>query len=94
MPLSAQTWDQQLAAIRAAFEESGVTIAEWARANGFSSGLVYQVLDGRRRCVRGQCRKIAIALGLKHGRTMDVAELSRRFVEGQPLSLPDQEAAM
>lgn len=65
------------AKIRDTIMVSGVSIAEWARANGFSCGLVYQVLDGRRRCVRGQSYRIAVALGLKPGKPLDVATLSR-----------------
>jgi gp16 family phage-associated protein len=64
---------------RAAFEESGISVAEWARARGFSSGLVYQVLEGRRKCVRGQSHQIAVALGLKSGVSMDVHQLSTRL---------------
>lgn len=56
--------------------ESGVSIAEWARANGFSSGLVYQVLEGKRKCVRGQSYRIAVALGIKDGNPLNVTELS------------------
>ena len=61
---------------RSYFEESGIPVAEWARARGFSSGLVYQVLDGKRKCVRGQSHQIAVALGLKDGSTMSVEQLS------------------
>ena len=64
-------------AVKKFIAESGVSVAEWARANGFSSGLVYQVLDGRRKCVRGQSHRIALALGLKQGRLIDVETLSR-----------------
>jgi gp16 family phage-associated protein len=62
--------------IRAVFETSGISVAEWARVSGFSTGLVYQVLEGRRKCVRGQSHRIAVALGLKAGQAIDVAGLS------------------
>lgn len=65
--------------VKAAIEGTGVSLAEWARFNGFSTGLVYQVLDGRRKCVRGQSRKIAIALGLIEGEAFDVGEISERL---------------
>lgn len=58
------------------FEESGIPVAEWARAKGFSSGLVYQVLEGKRKCLRGQSHQIAVALGLKEGLTMSVEQLT------------------
>lgn len=62
--------------VRDLMSASGVTVAEWARQNGFSSGLVYQVLDGRRKCVRGQSFRIAVALGIRRGRPLDVTSLS------------------
>ena len=66
---------------RSLFEASGLSVAEWARRKGFSTGLVYQVLDGQRKCLRGQSHQIAVALGLKQGEAMEVEELSRRLQE-------------
>lgn len=65
--------------VRALFADSGISVAEWARVQGFSTGLVYQVLEGRRKCLRGQSHRIAVALGLKKGKTMDVQELTQRL---------------
>lgn len=61
------------------FDESGISVAEWARVNGFSSSLVYQVLEGHRKCLRGQSHQIAIALGIKKGKEMDVNQLSQQL---------------
>lgn len=61
---------------RRLIEASGVSIAEWARENKFSCGLVYQILEGKRRCLRGQSHRIAVALGLKPGLLSDVRTLS------------------
>lgn len=58
------------------FELSGTSVAEWARVRGFSAGLVYQVLEGRRKCMRGQSHQIAVALGLKEGMVLGIEELS------------------
>lgn len=63
------------------FERSGISVAEWARVRGFSTGLVYQVLEGRRKCMRGQSHQIALALGLKRGVALGIEELSRQLVE-------------
>ncbi|MBD3816444.1 MAG: DNA-binding protein [Halothiobacillus sp.] len=52
---------------RAALESKGVSIAKWATANGFSTGLVYEVLKGRKKCLRGQAHEIAVKLGIKAG---------------------------
>lgn len=49
------------------FRESGVSIAAWSRANGFNPKLVYQVLKGQRRALRGQTHDIAVKLGIKKG---------------------------
>jgi len=61
------------------FNESGLSVSEWARLRGFSSGLVYQVLDGKRKCMRGQSHQIAVALGLKPGSSMNVEELNTKL---------------
>ena len=73
---------QDPAHVRALFENTGWSVAEWARLQGFSTGLVYQVLEGRRKCLRGQSHRIAVALGLKPGATMDLNELSEQLRAG------------
>ena len=65
-------------------EQTGISIAEWARENRFSAGLVYQVLEGNRKCMRGQSHQIAVALGLKEGRLADVKTLSAMLAERRP----------
>lgn len=67
--------------VRSIFAESGISIAEWARAEGFSIALVYQVIEGKRSCLRGQSHRIAVALGLKEGLVCDVSHLNRRLSE-------------
>lgn len=47
------------------FRENGLNIHEWATERQFSPALVYAVLQGKRKCLRGQSHQIAIALGLK-----------------------------
>lgn len=47
------------------FRSNGVAIAAWAESNGFSPALVYAVLRGERKCLRGQSHQIAKALGMK-----------------------------
>lgn len=64
---------------RDAFDESGIPVAEWARARGFSASLVYQVLEGKRKCLRGQSHRIAVALGLKDGLTLTLDQLTKRL---------------
>lgn len=52
---------------RAELKAKGISITQWAIANRFSPNLVFEVLGGRKKCVRGQAHQIAIKLGLKAG---------------------------
>jgi gp16 family phage-associated protein len=56
-----KTANEVWAELRAA----GMTAREWADSHGFEPSLVYSVLSGDRKCLRGQSHKIAKALGLK-----------------------------
>ena len=51
--------------IRAQFIAQGICIAEWARKNGYTPNLVYDIISGRKKCMRGQSHQIAVSLGLK-----------------------------
>lgn len=53
--------------VRATFKENRITIADWARARGFSVELSRMVLAGKRKCLRGQSREIAVALRIRPG---------------------------
>ena len=61
--------------VRAEFLRRGLSISAWARSRGYSAQLVYQVLAGRRGCVRGQCHEIAVRLGMKEGIIGSTAEI-------------------
>jgi gp16 family phage-associated protein len=52
---------------RDALKAKGISITQWAIANKYSPNLVYEVLGGRKKCVRGQAHEIAVKLGLKQG---------------------------
>jgi gp16 family phage-associated protein len=58
---SVKTVDQ----VRNEFRETGITVKDWALHHGFSPSLVYTILSQRRRGVRGESHRIAVALGLK-----------------------------
>jgi gp16 family phage-associated protein len=49
------------------FRKSGTSIAEWARLNGFNVNIVYQVIRGERKAIRGQSHDIAVRLKIKEG---------------------------
>ena len=61
--------------VRRELAKRGIPVSAWARAMGYSPGLVYQVLAGRLRCVRGQAHQVAVVLGLKHGSIESIGEL-------------------
>ena len=75
-----QTTDE----IRLEFERRGLSMSEWARSHGFSTALVYQVLSGKRKALRGQSHQIAVKLGLKEGLLGDLDDLP--FEEQKPKS--------
>ena len=52
---------------RADLQAKGISITQWSIANKFSPNLVFEVLGGRKKCVRGQAHEIAVKLGLKDG---------------------------
>ncbi|WP_103035211.1 DNA-binding protein [Castellaniella caeni] len=66
--------------VRAEFQASGISISQWAIANGFSPNSVYHILMGRRQGLRGQSHDIAVKLGIKNGeiRTGPVATVLDR----------------
>ncbi len=47
------------------FRDNGVSVAAWAVRNGFNPAIVYAVLRGGRKCIRGQSHDIAVSLGIK-----------------------------
>lgn len=53
--------------VRDEFFKHGISIAEWARENGFKYGQVVDVLRADRQCHRGNSHKIAVLLGIKDG---------------------------
>jgi gp16 family phage-associated protein len=45
----------------------GISAAEFCREHGLPTSLVYEILNGRKRCLRGMSHNIAVLLGMKHG---------------------------
>lgn len=70
--------------VRREFETRGMSIAAWARAHGYSSQLVYQVLSGKKACLRGQCHRIAVQLGMKRGLIASLEDLDERLGPPEP----------
>lgn len=53
--------------VRDEFNRKGISITSWATANHFSPNLVFELLSGRKKGIRGEAHKIAVKLGLKEG---------------------------
>ena len=74
---------RNIAEIRLEFARRGLSISGWARLHGYSAQLVYGVLTGRNRGLRGQSHEIAVRLGLKHGLSGRVSDIDA-LVQGAP----------
>lgn len=55
------------AQVRAEFDRTGTSVAEWARTQKVSQSLTYQVIRGEKKGRRGEAHRIAVLLGLKDG---------------------------
>jgi gp16 family phage-associated protein len=53
------------AVVKDRFEAEGISIAEWARKNGYQYRTVIAVLSGELKAKRGVSHRIAVALGIK-----------------------------
>jgi gp16 family phage-associated protein len=53
------------------FTKKGLSVVDWSIARGFNPTLVYSILQGKRKCLRGQSHRIALALRLKEEHTDD-----------------------
>lgn len=65
--------------VRSLFESGGISVAQWARENGFQSALVYRVLNGDAKCRRGETHRIAIALGIKAAASQEQQKLLEKL---------------
>lgn len=50
--------------------ELGQSIAVWAKNHNFNPRLVYAVMRGERKCIRGQSYEIAKELGMRYPTTL------------------------
>lgn len=57
--------DQEPSAVRQSLIDHGVSVRDWSRAHGFSEALVYAILSGKTKGLRGESYRIAVALGLR-----------------------------
>ncbi len=67
--------------IQEEFALRGISITSWAKLHGFSAQLVYAVIKGRNRGIRGQSHEIAVRLGLKHGLIGNVSDIDVQITD-------------
>jgi gp16 family phage-associated protein len=70
--------------VKREFEDAGISIREWAEANGYNPRTVYAVLGGALKCRHGISHDMAVALGLK---TQAKATHLAKFREPRGLTL-------
>lgn len=67
MTTATQTTTKSPKQAKAALIRNGMSVAEWSRLNAVPSHLVYRVLNGNSKSLRGVSHKIAVLLGIKDG---------------------------
>lgn len=66
--------EQACDAARDRLKRLGLSAKEWAQQNGLTPSTVYAVLNGQKKCLRGESHRAAVLLGIKDGETLPVAE--------------------
>jgi gp16 family phage-associated protein len=59
--------EQACAAAREEISKLGLTAKEWAVQHELTPSTVYAVLNGQKKCLRGESHKAAVLLGIKEG---------------------------
>ncbi len=59
--------EQALEKARTQISLAGRSTKEWAEANDLSPSTVYAVLNGQKKCLRGEAHRAAVLLGIKEG---------------------------
>lgn len=59
--------EQARQAARARLAAIGISIREWAEKNELDESTVYAVLNGQKKCLRGEAHRAAVLLGIKEG---------------------------
>lgn len=69
---------------RAELQKAGISITQWALSHKFSPNLVFEVLGGRKKCVRGQSHEIAVKLGIKEGSITNPLDIDHSKPSNEP----------
>ncbi len=74
--------EQARTAARNRLSQLGLSAKEWAEQNNLSSSTVYAVLNGQKKCLRGEAHRAAVLLGIKEGVVAEVPdEYGRRATD-------------
>ncbi len=52
---------------RARLAQQGISAKEWAEKHDLNPSTVYAVLNGQKKCLRGEAHRAAVLLGIKPG---------------------------
>ncbi|MCF6759933.1 DNA-binding protein [Pseudomonas fragi] len=64
---NASIYEQARKDARARLEKSGMSIKDYAVLNNLNPSTVYAVLNGQKKCLRGEAHRAAVLLGIKDG---------------------------
>lgn len=59
--------EQACEAARQRLADLGITAKDWAEQHNLSPSTVYAVLNGQKKCLRGEAHRAAVLLGIKDG---------------------------
>lgn len=59
--------EQACKSARERLERQGISVKKFAESNGIHVSTVYAVLNGQKKCLRGEAHKAAVLLGIKDG---------------------------
>ncbi|MDH0648068.1 DNA-binding protein [Pseudomonas sp. GD03858] len=59
--------EQACQAARQRPEIQGISVMDFAKKNGLHPSTVYAVLNGQKKCLRGEAHRAAVLLGIKEG---------------------------
>lgn len=59
--------DQACQAARERLQRQGISAADWAKQHGLTPSTVYAVINGQKKCLRGEAHRAAVLLGIKDG---------------------------
>lgn len=59
--------EQALKKARESLDKQGLSVKDWAEQHDLNPSTVYAVLNGQKKCLRGQAHRAAVLLGIKEG---------------------------